>query len=149
MVELGEGELEEQIDATTQQDKCIPERLPLRGLVPRDLGGIRHPPMGHDRLAGEDRAGFLRSIAHGDHKIPRLTLEPVDAARRMAGPRNAAFAQGLDRVGIDLRGRSRAGARRLEPPLCLPINNASAIVSARNCRCTETASELTIRRGIM
>src|SRR5438445_578659 len=65
-----------------------------------DFGWVRHAPVRQDRLAGEDGTRFLGSIAHRDHEVPRLALQPVDAAGSVPGPGDVVVAQRLDRVKI-------------------------------------------------
>src|SRR6266480_2272946 len=99
-LELFDRQRQQQVDPTTQEQEGILERRPLRGVVARDQGRIRHAPMSHDRLAGEDRARLLRAVAHRDHEVPGLPFQPVDAAWGPASPRGVVFTQRLDRVRI-------------------------------------------------
>src|SRR5436309_197292 len=55
-LELLERERQQQIDPPADQNERIPEGRALGHGVARSLGGVRHAPMGQDRLAGEDRA---------------------------------------------------------------------------------------------
>src|SRR2546426_757350 len=87
-LELLERERQQQIDPPADQNERIPEGRALGHGVARSLGGVRHAPMGQDRLAGEDRARLLGAVAHRDHEVPRLPLQPVDTARGTAGPRD-------------------------------------------------------------
>src|SRR5437764_15308796 len=69
---------------------------------------------GEDRLPGKDRARLLRPVTHGDHKVPGLPLQPVDAAGGVAGPWDAILTQRLDCVRIHALPRMRASALGVE-----------------------------------
>src|SRR5437867_7546325 len=99
-LEFLEWEGQQQIDPLADQHERVPE-CRLRGRsAALDLRGVGHAPVREDGLAGEDRARFLGTVAHRDNEVPRLPLQPVDAARGTAGPRDVVFAQRLDRVRI-------------------------------------------------
>src|SRR6266508_1961547 len=87
--ELVDGKREQQVDATRKLQECVAERRALRLVVPLNIGGIGHPPMGKYRLPGEYRAGFLGTVAHSNDKIPVLAFQTLHAPRLVARPRDA------------------------------------------------------------
>src|SRR5207249_6851073 len=64
---------------------------------------------------------FLGTVADRNHEVPWLPLQPVDAARGAAGPRDVVFTQRLDCVRIHAIGGARPGALGVESSSALTV----------------------------
>ena len=68
-----------------RQDRIV-ERPALLLVRAHDGGRIRHTPVSDDRLARKEGASLLRAIADGDHKVPVLLWQSVEATGSSTGP---------------------------------------------------------------
>ena len=137
-IELLDRQGQQQVDAAADQRKGIHEGGLLGGVVTFRGDRVRHPPMREDRLTGEHRARLFRAVADGDHEVPRLPIQPGEAARRVAMPFDPALPESLDGVGIHASGGAGPGALGAKPPPALLVQDSlgylasSRVAGARN-----------------
>jgi hypothetical protein len=98
-----EWQRQQEVDASSQRHESVIKGTPLGLKGSRGTGGVFHPPVRENGLAGEKGARLLGPVAHGDHDVPRLAFEAVHPTRGMPSPRDVMAFQRLDRQRMDRR----------------------------------------------
>ena len=129
--ELLEWQGQQEVDATTDgQQRVIERPLPFR-LGADGLGGVRHSPVGDDRLPGEHRARLPGPIADGDHEVPRLAHHAVQALGGMPRVGVLVGFERCDGQGIHLGRRLRTSTLRHKPSAPFPIQDGLGDLTPR------------------